>query len=120
MNWSETNFKELPPNATNIVKEQYAQAFILRLMGGILMPDKSQILVRIRWLLHLADFKECTQLSWSLTLANNSSPRPYLARWQSLHSTTNKFTETYQNQFNTNSQLTHLPLHEKRIISNLY
>ncbi|MBA0776539.1 hypothetical protein Gotri_011522, partial [Gossypium trilobum] len=44
MKWLETNFKELPPNTPNIVKEQYARAFILRLIGGILMLDKSQIL----------------------------------------------------------------------------
>ncbi|KAK5839234.1 hypothetical protein PVK06_008008 [Gossypium arboreum] len=41
MKWLEVNFKEFPPNTTDVVKEQYAQAFILRLIEGILMPDKS-------------------------------------------------------------------------------
>ncbi|MFQ6630885.1 hypothetical protein Gotur_009332, partial [Gossypium turneri] len=31
---------------------------------AILMPDKSQNLVYIRWLLHLVDFKEYVKLSW--------------------------------------------------------
>ncbi|KAH1096640.1 hypothetical protein J1N35_013561 [Gossypium stocksii] len=43
--WLETNFKEFPTNATDIVKEQYARAFILRLIRGIVMPDKSKILM---------------------------------------------------------------------------
>ncbi|MFQ6647762.1 hypothetical protein Gotur_021006 [Gossypium turneri] len=42
MKWLETNFKYLPKDALDIVKEQYAQAFILKLIGGILMPDKSR------------------------------------------------------------------------------
>ncbi|KAK5812235.1 hypothetical protein PVK06_027656 [Gossypium arboreum] len=37
MNLLETNFKELPWNSNGIVKEQYAQAFILRLIGSILI-----------------------------------------------------------------------------------
>ncbi|MBA0759492.1 hypothetical protein Gotri_022377 [Gossypium trilobum] len=28
------------------------------------MPDKSQNLVHVRWLLHLMDFIECRKLSW--------------------------------------------------------
>ncbi|MFQ6642720.1 hypothetical protein Gotur_018343 [Gossypium turneri] len=48
MKWLETNFKELLTDVPNIIKEQYTQAFILRLIGGILMPDKSQNLVHIR------------------------------------------------------------------------
>ncbi|MBA0648296.1 hypothetical protein Goklo_016048 [Gossypium klotzschianum] len=35
MKWLETNFKELPSNATDIVKEQYAQAFILSLIEDV-------------------------------------------------------------------------------------
>ncbi|KAH1097192.1 hypothetical protein J1N35_014113 [Gossypium stocksii] len=31
MKWLETNFKKLPPNTIDVVKEQYARAFILRM-----------------------------------------------------------------------------------------
>ncbi|MBA0680556.1 hypothetical protein Goari_012248, partial [Gossypium aridum] len=64
MKWLEDNFGELDEHTTALKNEQYAQAFILRLIGDLLMPDKSQNLVHIRWLLHLVDFKECDQLSW--------------------------------------------------------
>ncbi|MBA0816196.1 hypothetical protein Gohar_000887, partial [Gossypium harknessii] len=59
MNWLETNLKELLRNPTDVIRVQYVRAFILRLIGGILVLDKSQTLVHVRWLLHLADFKEC-------------------------------------------------------------
>ncbi|PPS15629.1 hypothetical protein GOBAR_AA04952 [Gossypium barbadense] len=62
--WLVTNFKKLPLDTTNVVKAYYAQPFILRLTGGILMLDKSQNLVYVRSLLHLVDFKECGKLSW--------------------------------------------------------
>ncbi|KAK5818319.1 hypothetical protein PVK06_023254 [Gossypium arboreum] len=40
MKWLKTNLKDLLLNASDVVKEQYARAFILRLIRGILMPDK--------------------------------------------------------------------------------
>ncbi|MBA0573679.1 hypothetical protein Golob_000941 [Gossypium lobatum] len=70
MKWLETNFKELPLNAPNLVKEQYARAFILGLIGGILMLDKISKFDTHKVLLHLVDFKECERLSWgSVVLA---------------------------------------------------
>ncbi|MBA0809116.1 hypothetical protein Gohar_024791, partial [Gossypium harknessii] len=41
MNWLEKNFQKLHSHATEVVKEQYARAFILQFIGGILMPNKS-------------------------------------------------------------------------------
>ncbi|KAH1107898.1 hypothetical protein J1N35_011666 [Gossypium stocksii] len=49
MNWLAKNFNKLPTNVTEVVKEQYARALILKLIGGILIPDKSCNLVHIRW-----------------------------------------------------------------------
>ncbi|KAG8480813.1 hypothetical protein CXB51_025545 [Gossypium anomalum] len=49
--WLEDNFGELDEYTITLEKERYARAFILRLIGGLLMPKKSQILVHIsRWL----------------------------------------------------------------------
>ncbi|MBA0787162.1 hypothetical protein Gotri_026246 [Gossypium trilobum] len=76
MKWLETNFKYLPKDVSNVVKEQYVQAFILRLAEGIPMPDNSQNLVHIRWLLHLVDFKESRRLITGLvatTISMSSS-----------------------------------------------
>ncbi|KAK5846441.1 hypothetical protein PVK06_002729 [Gossypium arboreum] len=41
MKWLETNFNKLPLHAIDVAKEQYTQAFIMRLIGGILMPNTS-------------------------------------------------------------------------------
>ncbi|KAH1082997.1 hypothetical protein J1N35_022758 [Gossypium stocksii] len=46
--WLQDNFKYLPSNETDVMKEQFAQTFILKLTGGILMLDKSRNLVHIR------------------------------------------------------------------------
>ncbi|MBA0872003.1 hypothetical protein Goshw_004504, partial [Gossypium schwendimanii] len=35
----------------------------MRLIRGILMPDKSRNLVHVRWFLHLTDFSECAKLN---------------------------------------------------------
>ncbi|KAH1046401.1 hypothetical protein J1N35_037185 [Gossypium stocksii] len=66
MNWLKDNFNEFLEDLEYQMKEaitQYAQAYIMRLIGGILMPNKSCNLVHIRWLLHLVDFNEYGELS---------------------------------------------------------
>ncbi|KAK5775186.1 hypothetical protein PVK06_043055 [Gossypium arboreum] len=44
------------------------RAYIMRLIGGILMPDKSHILMHVKWLLHLVDFNDCGKLSLGLVV----------------------------------------------------
>ncbi|MBA0750227.1 hypothetical protein Gogos_001645 [Gossypium gossypioides] len=58
MKWLEDNFQTIEASASDVEKEQFARAFILRLIGGLLMLDKSRNLVHLRWLLLLADLKE--------------------------------------------------------------
>ncbi|MBA0746892.1 hypothetical protein Gogos_009365, partial [Gossypium gossypioides] len=58
MGWLKDNFKQIEASASDIEKEQFARTFILRLIGGLLMLDKSQNLVHLRWLLILVDLKE--------------------------------------------------------------
>ncbi|KAG8472799.1 hypothetical protein CXB51_034729 [Gossypium anomalum] len=64
MRWLEDNFQTIGASTSNVEKEQFACTFILRLIGGLLMPDKSYNLVYLRWLLLLADLKESRRLSW--------------------------------------------------------
>ncbi|KAH1055526.1 hypothetical protein J1N35_033591 [Gossypium stocksii] len=52
------NFETIDASTSGVEKEQFACAFILRLIGGLLMPDKSHNLVHLKWLLLLADLKE--------------------------------------------------------------
>ncbi|KAH1073010.1 hypothetical protein J1N35_025338 [Gossypium stocksii] len=61
VNWLETNFNKLPDDATEKVIQQCAQAFIMKLIRGILMPNKSRNLVHI-----------------SLNRCRMSTPRLYL------------------------------------------
>ncbi|MBA0723125.1 hypothetical protein Golax_003734 [Gossypium laxum] len=46
MKWLKDNFNKLDDHAIALKKEQYAQAFIPRIIGGILMPNKSRNLVK--------------------------------------------------------------------------
>ncbi|MBA0777939.1 hypothetical protein Gotri_005886, partial [Gossypium trilobum] len=79
MKWLKDNFNKLDDHTIALKKEQYARAFIPRIIGGILMPNKSRNLVHIKWLLHLVDFKECGQLIVGVVVATifmSSSGRP--------------------------------------------
>ncbi|KAH1114285.1 hypothetical protein J1N35_007663 [Gossypium stocksii] len=49
INYLEDNFNKLLEYLTEEVIEQYAREFIMRLIGGILVPDKSRNLVHVRW-----------------------------------------------------------------------
>ncbi|MBA0694315.1 hypothetical protein Goari_004626, partial [Gossypium aridum] len=42
---------------------RYTRAYILHIIRGILMLDKSQNLVHLRWLLKLVDFRQASELS---------------------------------------------------------
>ncbi|MBA0662201.1 hypothetical protein Goklo_006377, partial [Gossypium klotzschianum] len=74
MKWLKDNFNKLDDHAIALRKEQYARAFIPRIIGGILMPNKSQNLVHIKWLLHLVDFKECGQTELGISCVDHVVP----------------------------------------------
>ncbi|MBA0660615.1 hypothetical protein Goklo_012603, partial [Gossypium klotzschianum] len=69
MKWLETNFKELPPNTPNIVKEQYARAFILRWNHGSSYMGLSEQLKDIRLLLYQRSEAEVSY--WFIQTYNN-------------------------------------------------
>ncbi|MBA0842017.1 hypothetical protein Goarm_001867, partial [Gossypium armourianum] len=58
MRWLEDNFQTIEASMSDVEKKQFARAFILRLIRGLLMPDKSHNLIHLRWLLLLDDLKE--------------------------------------------------------------
>lgn len=62
--WLIDNFGELPENATEETVRCYARAYILRLIGGFLMPDKSQNLVKLMFLQFLEDLDCCGAYNW--------------------------------------------------------
>ncbi|KAL4279085.1 hypothetical protein GQ457_03G009180 [Hibiscus cannabinus] len=62
--WLDQNFSNLPPNASTLIKEQFSRAHIFRIIGGILMPDKSRNKVHLMWLRHLRDLSKAEKFSW--------------------------------------------------------
>ncbi|MBA0611532.1 hypothetical protein Godav_012211 [Gossypium davidsonii] len=64
MNWLKRNFGRLDEEFTKVQREQHARTYILIIIEGLLMSDKSQNLVHLRWLLKLVDFREANELSW--------------------------------------------------------
>lgn len=56
--WLEDNFQTIMVSTSEVEKEQFACKFILRLIGGLLMSDKSYNLVNLRWLVLLANLRE--------------------------------------------------------------
>ncbi|MBA0620382.1 hypothetical protein Godav_006103, partial [Gossypium davidsonii] len=57
-------FLVLGDDSTQVQRVRYARAYILQILEGYLMPDKSQNLVHLRWLLKLIDFRAAGELSW--------------------------------------------------------
>jgi len=64
VSWLNTTFQQLPPNANNEVIAQYTRAYILTLIGSILMPDTSAARVHVMYLLRLADLDVVRNYSW--------------------------------------------------------
>ncbi|KAL4279849.1 hypothetical protein GQ457_03G026320 [Hibiscus cannabinus] len=62
--WLDEHFTDLPNNASIQLKEQFARAHILRVIGGILMSDKSRNKVHLMWLRHLRVLSDVGKFSW--------------------------------------------------------
>ncbi|MBA0878933.1 hypothetical protein Goshw_007943, partial [Gossypium schwendimanii] len=56
MGWLRDTFPKPNDDSTELERIQYARAYILKIIRGYLMPDLSQNLVHLRWLLKLVDF----------------------------------------------------------------
>ncbi|MFQ6622896.1 hypothetical protein Gotur_001891 [Gossypium turneri] len=80
MRWLDDNFQTIEASTSDVEKEQSARAFILRLMGDLLMPDKFRNLVHLKWLLQLVNLREAGRLSWRsavlATLSEDLRMRP--------------------------------------------
>ena len=64
VSWLNNTFQQLPQNANNNVIAQYARAYILTLIGSILMPDTSAARVHVMYLLKLPDLNVVNNYSW--------------------------------------------------------
>ncbi|KAL4316758.1 hypothetical protein AHAS_Ahas15G0317100 [Arachis hypogaea] len=60
----QTHGESLPADAAPDVLWHYAHYYILRLIGGLPMTDKSSGIVHARWIPLIVDFERCMQYSW--------------------------------------------------------
>ncbi|KAK5835171.1 hypothetical protein PVK06_010857 [Gossypium arboreum] len=49
MRWLKDNFQTIEASVSDVENNQFAHAFILRLIRGLLMPDKYRNLIHLRW-----------------------------------------------------------------------
>ncbi|MBA0861972.1 hypothetical protein Goshw_003100 [Gossypium schwendimanii] len=61
--WLRDIFLKPGNDSTKVERIRYAQAYILEMIGGYLMPDLSRNLVHLRWLLKLVDFRVASKFS---------------------------------------------------------
>jgi hypothetical protein len=71
MSWIKENFFPIPDHiADDVVREQYARAYLLLVIGGCLFPDNSGSYLYASFLLLLRELNEVSEYSWgSATLA---------------------------------------------------
>ena len=63
--WLSEQFQgHLPDHAPDELVQQHARAYILWLIGGVLLPDKSQNLLKLMYLPLLRDIDEIGQYNW--------------------------------------------------------
>lgn len=62
--WLAEQFAHLPDHAPDELVQQHTRAYILWLIGGVLLPDKSQNLPKLMYLPLLRDIDEIGQYSW--------------------------------------------------------
>ncbi|MBA0761599.1 hypothetical protein Gotri_024225 [Gossypium trilobum] len=82
MGWLEKNFKRTDVSTSDVEKEQFVCAFIMRLIVGLLMPNKSQNLVHLKWLLLLVDLKEVGHVSQGSVMLAILFHKKYIEMWQ--------------------------------------
>ncbi|MBA0641985.1 hypothetical protein Goklo_026454, partial [Gossypium klotzschianum] len=58
MGWLRDTFLKPGDDSTEVERIRYARAYILEILGGYLMSDKSRNLVHLRWLLKLVDLEQ--------------------------------------------------------------
>ncbi|MBA0705782.1 hypothetical protein Golax_017943, partial [Gossypium laxum] len=66
--WFRRNFEGLDEDSTEVERERHARAYILQIIGGILMLDRSRNLVHPMWLLKLVNFREAGELNWGFAM----------------------------------------------------
>ncbi|RYQ82119.1 hypothetical protein Ahy_B10g100711 [Arachis hypogaea] len=64
LKWLRTRLQQMPLELDDNGRMQYARCYILYLLGGVLLPDKANNTVHVRYLPLLADFDAIGTYSW--------------------------------------------------------
>nr|KYP57715.1 Serine/threonine protein phosphatase 7 long form isogeny [Cajanus cajan] len=65
LSWLATNFNDIADDIIDLHQLlPYARAWILRFLGGLLVPDRSSCFVSLRWLVFLRDFQTIKTYAW--------------------------------------------------------
>ncbi|CAI0468506.1 unnamed protein product [Linum tenue] len=64
ISWLRDEFNRLPANASSETTQQYARAYALSLMGGVLFPDRSGGTVHLQYLLLVEDWQRAGRFAW--------------------------------------------------------
>ncbi|RYR71096.1 hypothetical protein Ahy_A02g005393 isoform B [Arachis hypogaea] len=64
LTWLWEQVRHMPGTIDLETLRQYTRCYIMLLIGGYLMMDKSNNLVHLQWLPLLVDFRMCRGLSW--------------------------------------------------------
>ncbi|CAI0450910.1 unnamed protein product, partial [Linum tenue] len=62
--WLRVEFSHLPDDASQEVIEQFARAYALSLIGGVLFPDRSGSTVHLQYLLLIEDWERAGGFAW--------------------------------------------------------
>ncbi|KAF7826449.1 Beta-fructofuranosidase, cell wall isozyme [Senna tora] len=68
MSWFDERFSQVPENSTDVQLEQFTRGYIMRLLGGFLMPDTSGNLQTLMYLPLLENLDEVKNYSWGPTV----------------------------------------------------
>nr|XP_004490105.1 protein MAIN-LIKE 2-like [Cicer arietinum] len=64
LKWIKDTFDNVGENASEVEKQASCRAYILRMIGGLLMPDKSNNRVHLKYLSILGDLNKASHYSW--------------------------------------------------------
>ncbi|XP_012572767.1 serine/threonine-protein phosphatase 7 long form homolog [Cicer arietinum] len=64
LKWLKDTFDDVGENASELEKQASCRAYILRMIRGLLMPDKSNNRVHLKYLSLLEDLNKVSQYSW--------------------------------------------------------
>ncbi|RYR03127.1 hypothetical protein Ahy_B06g081961 [Arachis hypogaea] len=68
LNWLRNRLQQMPLNLQENALIQYARCYILYLLGGVLLSDKANNTVHVRYLPLLADYDAISTYSWGSTV----------------------------------------------------